>query len=84
MPVLTISCARKRHNICTNKFCECDCHKDIEVLREEARQRRIKARENAHTAVRDFDHNPDLVNTQTAILALTQYEQTLKEARHGR
>lgn len=84
MPIMTISCARKKHTDCTNSLCECNCHKDPETLREEARQRRIHARELAHAAVKDFDRTPDLVTTQTAILALTQYEQTLKEARHGR
>lgn len=84
MPVLTISCARHNHDKCTSKVCECDCHKDQAVLRQEAQARRVRARELAHQAVKDFDRQPDLVTAQTAILALQQYEKALKEARHGR
>lgn len=88
MPIMTFACSRPDfygtpHN-CKSTVCECPCHKDTAVLRQEAQQKRVKARELAHRAVMDFDHQPDLVTTQTAILALQQYETALKEARHGR
>jgi hypothetical protein len=84
MALLTLACAHANHATCANKFCQCDCHKDREALREKARRERAEARQLAHAAVKNFDHNPDLVNTQAAILALGQYEKTLKDARHGR
>lgn len=88
MPVMTFACSRPDSygtpHKCTSKVCECDCHKDTAVLRQEAQAKRIETRERAHAAVRDFDRVPDLTNTQAAILALQQYEQALKEARHGR
>lgn len=85
MPILiSLTCARDGHDNCTNGQCQCECHKDPETRREQARKSRVEAREVAHHTVKVFDHNPDLVNTQAAILALQQYETTLKEARHGR
>lgn len=87
--IMTFACARPEAygfgpHKCTSKVCECPCHKDSAVLRQEAQAKRVHTRELAHKAVKDFDRQPDLTNTQIAILALTQYEQALKEARHGR
>lgn len=85
MPILiSLTCAKDGHENCANTGCQCDCHNDPETRREQARHYRITTRENAHSAVKNFDRQPDLVNTQTAILALQQYETALKEARHGR
>ena len=84
--ITTIACAHGQHSACPNpQHCDCDCHKDPEAVREAARQQRAKARELARRAVQDFLDDPvELIVVQTAILALTQYETTLKEARHGR
>lgn len=84
MPVMTLGCAHGQHAECTSKHCDCDCHKDTLTLRQERNLARAAARELAHQAVKDFDRSPDLITTQTAILALTQYEQILKDDRHGR
>lgn len=84
MAIMTLCCSHGSHSQCPSKVCECECHKDLETLRKEAAQRRYRARELVIQALQDFQVNPDLPTTQTAILALQQYEQTLKEARRGR
>lgn len=81
--IVSLACAHDQHDKCTNPGCECDCHKDTETLVGEMRQRRRSHREIAHHSVMVFDHNPNLSNTQAAILALQQYENTLKEQPHG-
>lgn len=82
--VISLTCAKDGHEHCANPKCECECHQDPELRREQARLERVTTREQAHAAVKVFDRTPDLVSTQTAILALQQYELTLRKARHGR
>jgi hypothetical protein len=88
MAIMTLACSRSdvygTPHPCNSKVCECDCHKDVEALRQEARARRDQARQLSLEAVKNFQDDMDLITTQAAILALTQYEHTLKEARHGR